>query len=346
MFSCTRKKAAIQPQVQSITESVYASGFIKSKNQYEVFGVYNGVIEKIFVSEGMHVKKGDLIFQLDPKNLKIATENARLTSTASDYKINADQLQDAKNMIELSEKKRANDSLLFIRQKNLWQQNIGSKIAFEQKELNYENAKVNLATARIHYQNLKRQLQLASDQSKNNLEIAQILEDNSVIKSEVNGIVYSINKEIGEFINGTEPAAVIGADDFIIELNIDELDIVKIKKGQQVFIRMDSYKAAIFTAKIIGIDPIMNIRTRSFKAEAVFIQKPTKLFPNLTVEGNILIHTKENAVTIPRNYLVNDSLVQLKGGVLQKVEIGLMDYDFVEIKSGLSKTTLIELPEE
>ena len=108
---------------------------------------------------------------------------------------------------------------------------------------------------------------------------------------------------------------------------------------------MDSYKSEVFEAKIIAIDPMMNIRTRSFQAEAIFIKKPGQLFPNLSVEVNILINSKRDVLTIPRIYLVNDTCVLLKGGKFQKVETGLMDYDLVEIKSGLNEGTTIELPE-
>ncbi|GEO22058.1 efflux RND transporter periplasmic adaptor subunit [Cyclobacterium qasimii] len=345
LLSCSSENESITPQIKDITESVYASGFIKSKNQYEVFGKSSGIIEKIFVTEGMQVKKGDPIFQLDNENSKIATENARLASAAADYSLNKDKLLDAEKAILLAEKKLANDSLIFQRQKNLWDKSIGTRIDLEQKELNFENSKQSLASARTNYAELKRQVKLSSDQSKNNLEIAKILEGDFIVRSEVDGVVYKINKEVGDLINGSVAAAVIGAADFIIELNIDEFDIVKIKKGQQAFIRMDSYKSEVFEAKIIAIDPMMNIRTRSFQAEAVFTKNPAELFPNLTVEANILIHTQQNALTIPRNYLVNDTTVMLEGGALQKVDVGLMDYDLVEIKAGINENTRLELPE-
>lgn len=344
-LSCSNGKQSITPEVKSITESVYASGLIKSKNQYEVYGKSNGIIQKIFVREGMPVKKGDSIFQLENKNLILATENARLASAASDYKTNADKLEDAEKAIDMATKKLMNDSSLYYRQKNLWSNKIGSKVQFEQSELNFENSKIALAQAQTNYGDMKRQLKLASSQSKNNLEIAKLLEDDFIVRSEVDGFVYKINKEPGEPINGSEPAAILGTGDFIIELSIDELDIVKVKKDQTVIIRMDSYKAEVFEAKISKIDPMMNVRTRSFQAEAVFTKHPERLFPNLTAEASILINTKDDVLTIPRNYLVNDTAVKLKGGALQKVEIGLMDYDLVEIKSGINKSTILELPE-
>ncbi|NVK10098.1 MAG: efflux RND transporter periplasmic adaptor subunit [Tenacibaculum sp.] len=344
LYSCTNKKESTTPETKNITESVYATGFIKAKNQYEVFGQTTGVIEKIFVQEGAHVKKGTPLFQIDNKNLKIATENAKLVSFAADYTRNKDKLLDAEKTIDLAKKNLIYDSLQFQRQKNLWSKNIGSKLQYEQKELNYQRSKAEYIKAKTNYNDLKRQLKLASGQSKNNLEIAQLKEDDFVVKSEINGLVYQINKEEGEINSGEKPVAIIGTEDFIIELSIDEKDIVKIKKGQQVIIRMDSYKSQVFEAKVISIEPMMNIRTRSFQAEAIFTNKPTKLFPNLSLEANIIIQTKQNALTIPRKYIINDTYVMLEGGQLQKVETGLMDYELVEIISGIDKSTKIQLP--
>ena len=344
VLSCSKKTPSITPEVKNITESVYASGFIKSKNQYDISGRTNGIIKKIFATEGTLVKKGDPIFQLENQDLRFVTENARLASSTADYSRNLDKLEDAKKAIDIASKKLANDSLLFQRQKNLWNQNIGSKVDFEQKELNFDNSKVVLAKSKTNYEDLNRQLKLISDQSKNNLEIAKLSEDDFIIRSEVDGVVYKVNREVGELINDADPAAVIGTEEFIIELSVDELDIVKIKKGQTVFIRMDSYKSQVFEAEIIAINPMMNSRTRSFQVDALFTKKPGALFPNLTAEANILIQTKKEVLTIPRNYLLNDSTVVLEGGQPQKIETGLMDYDLVEIRSGIDKDTKIEVP--
>ena len=49
IFSCKSKVEKIKPTVESISESIYASGIIKSKNQYQAFATVNGIIENIFV---------------------------------------------------------------------------------------------------------------------------------------------------------------------------------------------------------------------------------------------------------------------------------------------------------
>ncbi|MBL7728059.1 MAG: efflux RND transporter periplasmic adaptor subunit, partial [Dinghuibacter sp.] len=55
LFSCTAKKEEITPSEEKITESVYASGVIKGRNQYQVYASVNGVIAQVLVNEGDRV---------------------------------------------------------------------------------------------------------------------------------------------------------------------------------------------------------------------------------------------------------------------------------------------------
>ncbi|MEI6817079.1 MAG: efflux RND transporter periplasmic adaptor subunit [Bacteroidota bacterium] len=345
--ACGRKKQTVMPTNKDITESVYATGIIKSKDQYEVFSKTVGILKKKFVKEGDHVKKGDKLFEIDNANSRLFTDNARVAAATADYATNLDKLNDAKNLIDLAKKKLKTDSLLYIRQKNLWDSNIGSKIDLEQRELNYENSKTAVASAQVHCDDLKRQLRLSSNQSKNNLQMAVTNEEDLIIKSDVDGVVYQINKELGELVTSLVPISVVGAEkEFIVELAVDEYDIAKMRLGQKVLIRMDSYKNQVFEGSVSKIDPMMNDRTRTFKAEAIFVRKPDVLYPNLTAETNVVINAKQNVLTIPRNCLVNDSTVMLDNGDLQKVQTGLMDYTLVEILNGITSATKLMVPQK
>lgn len=345
-FSCNEKQEAITPEVKDISESVYASGIVTSKNQYEVYPKVNGIVNKINVKEGDFVKNEALIFVLEDPTATISVDNAKLNAAINDYNANQDKLKDAKNSVALARKTLSNDSILYERQKNLWNQNIGSKVDLELKELNLEKSKAALNQAKVVYDDLKRQLNLASQQSKNNLKIAQSSVKDLEVRSAMEGIIYKINIEEGELATTATPLAVIGEEDFIIELNVDELDIVKIEKGQKVFIRMDSYQSQIFEAVIIDIYPMMNERTRTFKVHATFTQQPDVLYPNLTLEANIVIEEKKNAVTIPTRFLLSDSTVMLEDKTIQKVKIGLSDYNLTEIVSGINANSRIIMPKK
>jgi multidrug efflux pump subunit AcrA (membrane-fusion protein) len=341
---CAGKTETTYPEKKDITESVYAAGFIKSKNQYEVFAKLNGKIETVFVKEGDTIQQGSALFQLENNSTKLSTENARAAAFANDYQRNKAKLMEAENAIELAQKKVENDSVLLVRQQALWRQNIGSKIQLEQQELNFENAKSNLEKARVAYEDLKRQLQLAAEQSQNNLKIAQATESDLLIRSELDGIVYKINATKGELTNGMSPLAILGEDQFLIEFNVDEQDIVKIKKGNKVIVRLDSYPNQVFEAEVSFIYPLMDPRKRSFLVEATFKEAPQVLYPNLSLEANIIINEKKDVLTIHSRYLINDSEVMLDDGSIRTIKVGLKDYNTVEVLSGLDEHTRIQLP--
>ena len=344
VIGCGTEVETTTPQRTDIVESVYASGVLKSQNQYEVFSRAVGVVKAVFVHEGDSIKKGDSLFQIENRSSSLTTENARLTALANDLSRNKEKLAEAALNIGFAQNKLSNDSLLFMRQRSLWRQNIGTKVELEQRELSYQYATINLKKSQVAYDDLNRQLNLISEQSRNNLKMAQNSEDDFVIKSEVDGFVYQLNAQKGELANSTTPLAVLGESDFVLELNVDELDIVKIKEGQKVVIRLDSYKSEVFRATIRFVYPMMNDRTRSFKVKAVLDRFPQKLYPNLTFEANIIIRTKKGVLTIPTSYLLNDSCVLLENGKTQPLGIGLKDYSIVEVLSGLDSKTRIHKP--
>lgn len=336
LSACKKTPEKTQPVTEKISESVYASGIIKSKNQYQVFSTVGGLIQKILVREGDVVKKGDALFVVQNETPKLNAENAKLASDFADWNTQGDRLNELKGAIETARSKMLNDSLLLDRQRGLWAQQIGSKVELEQRELAFTSSANNYQSAVFRYNDLQKQLKFAAAQSRKLLSINQNIAQDYVIRSQTDGRVYSISKEEGEIVNAQSPVAVIGnADDFLVELQVDENDIVRIKKGQRVLLTLDSYKGQVFEAEVSRIDPIMNERSRTFTMEASFTQKPPVLYPNLTTEANIVIESKENVLTIPRAYLLDDSTVVLENKEKRTVKTGLKDYLKVEILSGL-----------
>lgn len=345
LISCKSKQEQTQPTIENITESVYASGIVKSKNQYQVFSTSNGLIKDIMVTEGDLVQKGTPIIRIENETAQLSAENARLAADYTSVSANADKLQELRINIDLAKSKLNNDSMLMVRQHNLWAQGIGSRNELDQRDLVYQNSKTAYEAAVLRYRDLQRQVSFSAQQSQKNLQISNKLASDFTIKSETNGKVYNILKEKGEMVNMQTPIAIIGdATSFLLELQVDEYDIAQIRLGQKVLVTMDSYKGKTFEASISKINPIMNERSRSFTVEATFITAPPSLYPNLTVESNVLIQTKANALTIPRSFLINDSFVMLANKEKIKVTTGLKDYKKVEILKGLAASDFIIKP--
>lgn len=336
VWACKKQAEKTQPTMEKITESVYASGIIKSKNQYQVFATVNGLIQKILVEPGDVVKKGDALFVVLNEASKLNAENALLAADFANSNLQGNRLEELKSTIETAKGIMLHDSILLQRQRGLWAQQIGSKVELEQRELAYTAALSNYESAIFRFNDLKKQLKFAADQSKKQLAISRTITKDYVVRSQTDGRVYSIAKETGEMVGIQSPVAIIGdAEQFIAELQVDEFDISRIKTGQRVLLSLDSYKGQVFEAVVTKIDPYMNERSRTFTIEADFTRKPPVLYPNLTTEANVIILSKENAMTIPRSFLMNDSLVLLPNKETRKVATGLKDYQKVEIINGL-----------
>ncbi|TDE17992.1 efflux RND transporter periplasmic adaptor subunit [Dyadobacter psychrotolerans] len=334
--SCRKSEEKTRPLTGTITESVYASGVIKGKNQYQVYSTVNGLVEKILVSEGDLVKKGTPVIQLVRRIAIMNAENAGLLAAYSSVSSNKERLHELENNISLARLKMENDASLLERQKNLWTQKIGTRFDYEQRELGYSNSLNAYESAKLRYAETLKQLRFQEQQSRKNLQIVQTSANDYIIKSERDGQVYDILKKAGEMVTPQTAVAIIGdADRFLIELQIDEFDIAKVKTGQKMVVNMDSYRGKIFEAKVTRIIPYMNERSKSFTIEAMFVKAPPTLYPNLTCEANIVISQKDKALTIPRDYLLDGGYVLLERDKKQKVSTGLMDYKRVEILSGL-----------
>lgn len=346
IFSCGKSEENIFfPEKRSLTESVYASGLVKAKDQYEAFTLASGPIEQIYVLEGDTVKAGTPILKIFSEREKLGKENAQLSQNYADLKSNQGRIRDLELSIALAKSKKQNDSLLLVRQKNLWAQGIGSAVDLEQRELSFQNSKTSYESALLRFQDLKREIEFNSKSASKTLAISNALLGEYVLTSKIDGIVYSILKESGEMVSPQTPLAVIGsAEEFILELQVDEYDISKVELDQAILVTMDSFKEQVFEAKVTRIYPIMNSQSKSFTIEAIFTKAPPKLYPNLTLEANIVTQVKTETLVIPRNYLWLEDRVITETGDTIPVKVGIKTYQFAEILEGINEKTPLILP--
>lgn len=140
LSTCKSKIEKTKPKEEDITESVYASGIIKSKDQYKVFSSVSGLIDKVLLTNGELVKKGDVIIQLVNTTPKINIENAKLSSKYASFDSNSEKLNELKIRIYLAKTKMENDSILLDKQNLLWVQGIGSHNDLLNKELIFKTS--------------------------------------------------------------------------------------------------------------------------------------------------------------------------------------------------------------
>lgn len=347
-FSCSKKEETIFPTKTRLTESVYSSVIIQPDSLYQAYAAVNGIVDRNLVEEGDSVSRGTPIVQIINNTPKLNTENARfsLQMASENYGGSSGILKSLQDEIFSAELALINDSINYFRQKKLWEQNIGSQVQFENRKLAYELSRNKVNLLRNNYERTEKELLTNLQQAKNNLRASEIYTKDFTVTSKIDGKVYALYKNPGEIVNTMEPLAAVGsADDFIIELLVDEVDIVKINVGQKTLVTLDAYGPQVFEAEVSKIYPKKDERSQTFKVEALFNNAPPKLYPGLAGEGNIIIAEKEDVLTIPREYLVNDNQVQTEDGI-RKVITGLKNLEQVEILDGIDENTQIIKPGE
>ncbi|WP_426431100.1 efflux RND transporter periplasmic adaptor subunit [Winogradskyella sp. HB-48] len=346
-YSCNQNRKTIQPEYRELTESVYASVTVQPDSLYQVYTIVSGILDKNLVEEGDTVIKEQNIMQVINNAPKLNAQNAKLQLELAqeNYNGRAAVLRSIEDEIISATLKYKNDSVIYFRQSNLWNQQIGSKAEYDAKKLNYQLSKNNLQLIKTRYQRTESELLTALKQSKNNFETTQIASKDFTVSSKINGKVYALYKEPGEIVNTIEPLATLGSKDrFVIEMLVDEVDIVKVKTNQLVIVTLDAYGTNIFEGKVSRILPKKDEHNQTFTVEALFNDQPATLYPGLSGEANIIIAKKDSVLTLPISYVRNNKVETEKG--LQKVEIGLQNMEFVEIISGINENTKIYKPKD
>ena len=347
IYSCFNNENKILPTERPLTESVYSSVTIQPDSLYQAYAIVAGILDNNLVEEGDVVAKDETLIQIINSTPKLNAQNAKfsLNLAKENYNGNAAVLNSILEEITAAKLKYQNDSINYFRQKNLWEQKIGSKVEFDTRKLNYELASNSLNLLQSKYHRTKNELYTAVKQAQNNYQTALINTKDFMVKSKINGKVYALYKESGEIVTTMEPLASIGsATHFVIDMLVDEVDIVNISKNQDVIIHLDAYNDKVFKGKVSKIYPKKDERNQTFKVEAVFDNPPNILYPGLSGEAHILLKHPDTVLTIPKAYLMEDDKVKTDNG-LTPITTGLQNMEYIEVLSGITKDTYIYKPE-
>lgn len=272
-FIGRRKKNEVKFEIAVVTEqtiehTVTATGYVQPVDKVDVGTQVSGVIEKIFVDFNSHVKKGQLLAELDKSTLKekVTQAQAGLSSAQSDLTF-AQQNYD--------------------RIKQLYDANAATKAAYEDAVNRLSQAKTALANAKANMH-----------QSEVNLAYAEIY-------SPIDGIVLNRAVEEGQTVAASfsTPTLFTIANDLKnmqVEANVDEADIGQVKLGAKVTFTVDSYPDDVFegTVNQIRLQPTV---TSNVVTYTVIIHAPNpeeKLFPGMTASITI-ITGEEKGLVIP-----------------------------------------------
>ncbi|HEX6809624.1 MAG TPA: efflux RND transporter periplasmic adaptor subunit [Gemmatimonadaceae bacterium] len=295
---CTKKSAnpasAIQTasvSKQDLVVDVEATGVIQPINAVQVRSKASGQIMKMPVELGSRVKPGDLLVQVDPRQVTNNYNQAKAALLASEANLTVTKTQlDRANSLASAGVLTAPD--------------------LETAQLNYANAQSSVAAA------------------KTNLDNAQIALEDAHIVAPINGVVIEKDVSLGQVISSATNNA--GGGTLLLQMAdlgqvmdstlVSESDIGNVKPGQKATVKVDAYPNRAFIGTVEKIAPEATVQ-QSVTMFPVLIRLDNKdgaLMPGMNSDVSVLVQQRSNVLTVP-----NDALRTPREGAQVAEALGL-----------------------
>lgn len=217
----------------------------------------------------------------------------------------------------------------------------------------YQNGVDNAKDAMVNAQNAMEDAQDKIEDAKTSLE--EIIDDKTdySITAPISGQV--IRKDVLEGDTVTTQAnptlcVIYDLSALTFEMQVDELDVMKVQLGQSVNITADALPGVSFTGTVtnVSLESTSNNGVTQYPV-TIRIDESGNLLPGMNVTGEIIVDEVKNVFAIPSDALMRGDVVYVSDPTVTEaegnkpvgfkevaVETGLTDGNFIEIKSGLT----------
>lgn len=323
--------------VGNVEKTVLATGTLEPFEEVNVGAQVSGQVTRLAVELGDHVKKGDVIADIDSQNQR----NALLTSQA--------QLNSTRAQMATAQASLAQAQSNFTRQQTLVQADAGSKA-------DYETALATLKSAQANVDAVNAQIASATV----SVNTANVNLGYTHIVAPMDGTVIAIITKQGQTVNANQSAptiVVLGQlDKMTVKAEISEADVIHIQPGMQVYFTTLGDPQKRYYATLRSIEPAPtdfsgDTTTTTTATSAVYyyglfdVDNPDGVLrPAMTAQVYIIQQGAQNVLTIPSAALGRKSkdgsyTVRVVGKDKKpkpvKIKTGVDDGTNVQVLSGL-----------
>ena len=246
------------------------SGTVISDNQKMVTSRFMGFIKNMRVSEGDMVKKGQVLYEIDSKEIEAAVKQVDLA------------ISQARLALQMNQNQLNNVLLNLARNKRLFEKDMVSKFELEQLELAAKNMRDMVEIA-------KKQVEQAEAQKEAVLNQYKYL----TIRASNDGVVVAKKLNEGDMQIPGMPALVItDLKHLKVLLEISESNLVHVRIGKKVQVEIPSIGLKS-EGTISAIIPASNPMTHKFKIKITFDKKDAFVFPGMYAKVYIPLEDKK-----------------------------------------------------
>lgn len=248
---------------------ITATGRVNPVTRVQVGTQISGTISKIYADFNQKVTRGQVIAQIDPTFL-----NA--------------QLQEAEANLEKAKAQVVQMKKTLERASELFDRKLISQAEKDEAVTNYDLAVAQEKQARAAYNRAEVSLQYTN------------------IVSPIDGVVISRNVDVGQTVAASLQAPILFliANDLSkiqVEATIGEVDIGKVKVGQEVSFYVDAYPDEKFSGRIgqVRLQPITQQNVVSYEVIIDVVNEENKLLPGMTANISIIVDTRSDVLKVP-----------------------------------------------
>lgn len=314
-----------KPSKETIINKVVATGKVIPEDEVDIKPQISGIIEKIYLEEGVKVKAGDLIAKI-----KIVP--------------NEQSLNQSRGRVRSAEIALNNIKTEYDRNKVLFDKGVISSQDFNSLQLQFDQSKQELSNSQADYQIIRKGSAGGAASANTN------------IRATIAGTILEIPVEEGDqvvetntFSDGTTIASIADLTKMIFEGKVDEAEVGKLEVGMPLNITMGAVQDKELNAKLKFIAPkgIEDQGAVQFKIEGdVEIDTSFSIRAGYSANAAIVLEKKDSVLSLKEALLQFDPktekpFVEVKTGVdefeKRDIEIGVSDGIFVEIVSGIEE---------
>lgn len=296
----------------------------------------SGRIKKIYVKESQHVKKGDLLLELDDRNYALDLESYE-----------ADRLQTLSDMLVEQRFEAVDDSQGTVDRQVIASSQTQFKEADElyKKGLisrdKYEAARKALEQVLIESGEMKDEIRAAAKgltQAEIRVKKAQLDLEKTKIRAPFSGIITNIQISPQENLGaGADLFTLVNISRIQVNATILESEIGKMKLGREVDLKFSAFPDRVLKGRVTAISPIVNPEDKTCRV-VITMNNPDELIrPGMHAEVEIAAEIYQNRLMVPQDAVVirnNRKLVFVFEKGLAKwnyIDVGLENEHFAEV---------------
>ncbi|HZW82522.1 MAG TPA: efflux RND transporter periplasmic adaptor subunit [Candidatus Deferrimicrobium sp.] len=317
-----------------LAAKVYTTGKIDLQNKQEVRVLTPGMIKAVSIAVGDKVKKGDLLLELESKDLDLQIKQAQASVQVAKANFNA--INDKVVQLEraMANPEQAQTSGSGGIPGVIGDQSSGSTLAGTLQEA----------------KNSRSQAQAVLNQAQAALDMVRSQKDNTRITAALDGTVLAVSAAANQPAVAQVPLAIVGdLEHLVVVAEVNEVDAGKLAQGQVVKISGATLGDREFGGKVIAVSPIalaqpsLQGNQTTVQAKVQLDQPDPALKPGFSVSLTIITSSKPNVLQIPQEAVFTQDKLKYvymvdQGSLSRKqVTTGISGDINVEILSGINE---------